>query len=75
MGTCYYCDQPGDLRPYGPKSEMICFPCMKADSVREAEAEAQFSAQMESSGPRVVLDGTNRGPYPLEHYQEKDAKA
>ena len=68
--ACHYCGQQGDLRPYGPRGEMICHPCMKADPEREAEAKRQFFAQLEASGPTPLLDGSEVGPYPVEHHPE-----
>ena len=65
--VCYYCDQADDLRPYGPKMAMVCFSCMTATPEREAEAEANFGAQLDSCGPVAVIDGTEVGPYPVEH--------
>lgn len=64
MNQCYYCRKSGDLRPYGPKAAMICFPCMKASPEREAEARRQFAAQLEAAGPLPVI-GTEAGPSPL----------
>lgn len=64
---CCDCNQPGDLRPYGPNASMICFPCMSTNPAREEEAERQFIAQLNASGQFAVLDGTNTGPYPAEH--------
>lgn len=61
---CYVCHQTGDLRPYGPKGAMICFPCMKSDPEREAEAHRQFGAQIDACGPIAILDGSNTGPRP-----------
>lgn len=61
---CYVCEKPGDLRPYGPKCAMICFPCMISSPGREAEAIKQFRAQLDACGPVAVIDGTEVGPYP-----------
>ena len=66
--VCYYCQQPGDLRPYGPKGAMICHPCMKKVPEREAEAKRQFGAQLEAAGPKAVIDGSEVGPYPAKHH-------
>ena len=65
---CYVCQQSGDLRPYGPKGEMICYDCMKADPEREATAKRQFMAQLDGCGPVAVLDGSEVGPYPAKHH-------
>jgi hypothetical protein len=49
---------------------MICFRCMKATPEREAEAARQFASQLEFAGPTAVIDGTEVGPYPVEHHPE-----
>lgn len=61
---CHYCNEPGDLRPYGPRGAMICFDCMKASPDREAAARCQFLAQIDACGPVAVIDGSHVGPYP-----------
>lgn len=63
---CYICNTEQDCRPYGERGQMICFPCMKAEPEREAEATRQFAAQFTAAGPEVVL-GDEAGPYPAQH--------
>jgi len=38
-GKCQLCGQPGELRPYGPNNENICFDCGMKD---EATTAKQF---------------------------------
>lgn len=64
---CYYCDTPDDLRPYGPKGAMVCFPCAMETPERKAETERNFSSQLDAAGPVALLDGTEAGPYPAKH--------
>jgi hypothetical protein len=67
---CHYCCETIDLidlRPYGPKGAMVCFPCATATPQREAEAKRQFGAQLDAAGPVAVIDGTHVGPYPMKH--------
>lgn len=61
---CHYCNEPGNLRPYGPKGAMICFACMKASPGREAEAKRRFGLQLAACGDVAVIDGSQAGPYP-----------
>ena len=71
--NCHYCGchfEQHDLRPYGPNSAMVCFPCATSTPEREKIAQEQFAMQLNGSGPVVVLDGTNAGPYPAEHHPE-----
>ncbi len=65
--TCCYCNRGGDLRPYGPKGQMVCYPCAMGTPQRERETERNFLAQLNAAGDIAVLDGTNVGPYPAEH--------
>lgn len=65
MDTCYYCGQPGDLRPYGPRCAMVCFACAMATPEREAITSQTFAVQLHAAGPVAVLDGTEVGPYPF----------
>lgn len=62
--VCYICKKPGDLRPYGERSAMICFDCMKATPEREAEAGRQFIMQLNACG-EVAVVGTSAGPIPI----------
>jgi hypothetical protein len=62
---CHYCQQPGDLRPYGPRGTFVCFDCAMATPGRMAETERNFGAQLDACGDVAVIDGTEVGPYPL----------
>lgn len=64
---CHYCDKTHDLRPYGPKGAMVCFRCAMSTPEREAETARNFAVQLDAAGPVVLLDGTERGPYPAKH--------
>lgn len=68
MKICCYCQQPGDLRPYGPKGAWLCYPCMKFSPERGAEAAAQLAAQLNAAGPIATIDEV--GPYPGQHGPE-----
>lgn len=66
-GTCYLCQRPGgkgerELRPYGPRGEMVCFECGMRD---EETTRKAFDKQLDAAGPVAVIDGTGVGPYPL----------
>ena len=63
--TCYYCGTEHDLRPYGPNHAMICFGCAMSTPERKAEAERNFTLQLDAAGPRAVIDGSSVGPYPV----------
>jgi len=71
---CYKCGEPEgkgprELRPYGPKGEMVCYECaMKQKDI----TDAMFAKQLEAAGPIVVIDGSNVGPYPLRREHAKD---
>ena len=71
MATCHYCPATNDLRPYGPKGAMVCFPCAMASPERKAEAEHNFVTQLNASGPVACIDGTEVGPYPAQHAAKK----
>ena len=75
MIECHYCKQTidrRDLRPYGPRGAMVCHPCATSTPEREAEATRNFAAQLNACGPVAVLDGTEAGPYPIEHLRKPD---
>ena len=40
---CDFCGQVAELRPYGPKGEVVCFPCGMKD---EAAAKRQMDKLM-----------------------------
>lgn len=65
---CYKCNESGDLRPYGPKGAMVCFPCATSSPEAKAETERNFAAQLNAIDGPIVLDGSNAGPYPLKHF-------
>lgn len=64
--VCCYCGCAGDLRPYGPKGAMVCFPCATSSPEREAEAKQNFGAQLAACGDAAAIDGSHVGPYPAE---------
>lgn len=64
---CCYCDETNDLRPYGPKGAMVCFPCAMATPERTAETERNFALQLDACGPVAVIDGSCAGPYPAQN--------
>ena len=70
---CHYCDKTHDLRPYGPKGAMVCFRCAMSTPEREAETARNFAVQLDAAGPVVLLDGTERGPYPAKHAKVPNA--
>ena len=72
MATCHYCPATFDLRPYGPKGAMVCFGCAMSSPERKAEAERNFIAQLNASGPVACIDGTEVGPYPAQHAAKKE---
>ncbi len=64
---CIYCEASGDLRPYGPRGEWVCFACATSTLEREAQTKTQFISQLEHAGPIAMIDGTNVGLYPARH--------
>lgn len=64
---CCYCEEQKDLRPYGPRGAMVCFDCAMSTPDREAETERNFVVQLNACGNCAVIDGSNAGPYPVEH--------
>jgi len=69
MSKCFYCEKTTDLRPYGPKFAMICFKCAMETPEREREAALNFAVQLAEDETPMVLDGSERGPYPLKHFR------
>lgn len=60
---CYACGADGDLRPYGPRGQMVCFDCgMKTPE----QYEQAFALQLNACGPAAVVDGSHVGPYPVD---------
>lgn len=77
--VCSYCQQPGDLRPYGPKGTLVCFPCATATPERETETATQFitmlySALDASDTGVVIMDPENGALIPLESEEKKPGK-
>ena len=56
---CHYCTKTDDLRPYGPRGSMVCFPCAMSTPERKAETEGNFRLQLDACGQDAVLDGSN----------------
>lgn len=67
--ACFYCGTEESTRPYGPGGADICFPCMKADPEREAEALRNLGVQLEAAAAMspigVAIIGPDSGPDPL----------
>lgn len=66
--VCFYCGQPGDLRPYGPKGSMVCFPCGTSDPERAKETGDNFIAGLMAAfehGNIVVMDADTGMLYPV----------
>jgi hypothetical protein len=63
--SCYLCGKPHDLRPYGPKGEMVCYTCAFSTPERKAQTEKSFSSQIAACGDSPVVIGESVGPYPL----------
>lgn len=53
-----------ELRPYGPNSSMICFPCMMSSRVLQKEAEKNFSMQLDACRSYALV-GSEDGPIPF----------
>jgi len=63
---CFYCEKTTDLRPYGPKHEMVCFKCAMSTKERANEASNNFAKQLSAiQGPAVI--GTEAGPFPIKN--------
>lgn len=60
---CCYCDATDELRPYGPKGALVCFPCAMSSPEREEEARQNFASQLSAAGELVII-GSDVGPYP-----------
>lgn len=71
--VCYICGKTGDLRPYGVNCSMVCFSCAMGTPERKADAERQFAGQFKAIRGPVVIDGSEAGPYPLEHHPQAAA--
>lgn len=65
--NCHYCSAASEVRPYGPRGEMICFACAMATPERKRQTERAFMAQIDACGDVSVIDGTKVGPYPIKH--------
>lgn len=70
LAWCFYCGKSGDLRPYGPSGAPVCFKCAMATPERKAEAECNFSSQLNACGDAAVIDGSAAGPYPAKHHPQ-----
>lgn len=68
--ACHYCRKPSDLRPYGPRGAMVCFRCAMATPERKLETERNFAMQVDACGSVAMIDGTEVGPYPVEHHPD-----
>lgn len=62
IAACCYCERTdkGELRPYGPKGEWVCFPCAtKPENV--ANTEAQFANHLEQVAQYQLAKATDLG--------------
>lgn len=73
MKTCHYCakgeDELGEgaLRPYGPGSAAVCWPCITATPERYEAADAVFAALAEAAAamsPAGAAVDDGHGPRP-----------
>ena len=71
MHRCHYCDCTTDLRPYGPKGALVCFPCAMREPDRKREAERQFADQLSAIDGPACIDGSEAGVYPAKHGPEE----
>lgn len=65
---CYYCKQPGNLRPYGPGGSWVCAPCVSGGDAREDDAASVFLALLDAAqamSPIGVVVDAGSGPEPL----------
>ena len=61
------CSTTEELRPYGQQGADICFDCMVADPVREAEAKKNFITLLEAATIHgVAVIGSEDGPRPFD---------
>lgn len=64
---CYLCGADGgsnDLRPYGPKGELVCFECAMQPE-NKATTEMMFSKMLDACG--IAAEITNDGLIPVNH--------
>lgn len=70
MNVCHYCNQPGELRPYGPGGSWVCFPCATATPAREQAAQEAFGTLLDAneaiSPSGAVAIGESGGPRPFD---------
>lgn len=65
MDCCHYCGSAlKELRPYGPRGEMVCFTCAMETPERKAQTSRAFGMQLIGAGPVVVI-GEATGPRPF----------
>ncbi len=66
---CYSCGtEEKELRPYGPKGQMVCFACAFSTPEREKQTGDMFMAQLDAAsmaGNGVISIGTDAGPVPM----------
>ena len=72
MSTCHYCQKTeGELRPYGPNGEIVCFACGTSTPERRAVAMRAIHAKLDACDGRAVLVGNPDGPRPGPAMPEK----
>jgi hypothetical protein len=66
--ACYDCGTTEkELRPYGPNGSWVCFACAMSTPEREKQTDQMMELMMGSSGGVLIIDGSDTGPYSLEH--------
>lgn len=68
--SCYLCGVQSDLRPYGPRGEMVCFKCAFSTPERTSETEQMFAKHLEAYTV-MSIDGSESGPVPFNKAQDK----
>lgn len=72
MRACHYCQKTeGELRPYGPNGEIVCFQCGMSTPERRAAADRAINARLDACSGRAVLIGNPDGPRPGPAVSEK----
>lgn len=67
---CYTCDATFDLRPYGPRGEMVCFKCAFSTPERTKETEQMFAVQL-GACTVMSIDGSEAGPVPFKKSKDE----
>ncbi len=66
---CYSCGtEDKELRPYGPRGQMVCYACAFSTPEKKAETEKNYITQLQAAieaGNGSVSVGTEAGPVPM----------